>query len=84
MPFEEKWNYTVPPLLTAKYTNIPFGQYYLEIETTNAYGDYLKYKDIFKNTKISQLSDQKESYNITNKHDKIFRTILDKKKKQLP
>ena len=37
------------------------------------------YKDIFKNTKISQLSDQKESYNITSKHDKIFRTILDKK-----
>ena len=39
----------------------------------------MKYKDIFKKSKISQLSDQKESYNITNKHDKIFRTILDKK-----
>lgn len=23
VPFEEKWNYTMPPLLTAKYTNIP-------------------------------------------------------------
>lgn len=40
VPFEEKWNYTMPPLLTAKYTNIPFGQYYLEIETTNAYGEW--------------------------------------------
>ena len=39
----------------------------------------MKYKDIFKKSKISQLLDQKESYNITNKHDKIFRTILDKK-----
>ena len=39
----------------------------------------MKYKDIFKKSKISQLSYQKESYNITNKHDKIFRTILDKK-----
>ena len=40
---------------------------------------YSKYKDILKKSKISKLSDQKESYNITNKHDKIFRTILDKK-----
>ena len=42
-------------------------------------GDYIEYKDIFKDFKILQLADQKESYNITNKHDKIFRTILDKK-----
>lgn len=40
VPFEKKWNYTTPPLLTAKYTNIPFGHYYLEIETTNAYGEW--------------------------------------------
>lgn len=40
VPFEEKWNYTTPPLLTAKYTNIPSGNYYLEIETTNAYGEW--------------------------------------------
>lgn len=40
VPFEEKWNYTAPPLLTAKYTNIPFGHYDLEIEATNAYGEW--------------------------------------------
>ena len=36
-----------------------------------------------KKSKISKLSDQKESYNITNKHDKIFRTILDKKEEAI-
>lgn len=40
VPFEEKWNYTTPPLLTAKYTNIPFGHYHLEIEASNAYGEW--------------------------------------------
>ena len=35
----------------------------------------MEYKYILEN---STLSDQTEEYNINNKHDKIFRTILDK------
>lgn len=39
-PFEDKWNYTTPPFLTARYTNLSFGTYCLEIEVTNAFGEW--------------------------------------------
>lgn len=40
VPFDSRWIYTVPPFLTAKYTNLPFGKYDLEIEASNIYGEW--------------------------------------------
>lgn len=40
VPFDKKWNYTTPPLLLAKYTNLPFGSYTLKVEASNAFGEW--------------------------------------------
>lgn len=40
LPFDTEWIYTTPPFLTAKYARIPFGHYTLEIEASNAYGEW--------------------------------------------
>lgn len=38
--FDKKWNYTTPPLLSAKYTSLDFGKYSLEIEVSNSFGEW--------------------------------------------
>lgn len=40
VPFDKKWNYTTPPLLSAKYTSLDFGKYSLEIEVSNSFGEW--------------------------------------------
>lgn len=40
IPFDKKWNYTAPPLLSAKYTNLKFGKYSLIIEASNEFGEW--------------------------------------------
>lgn len=40
LPLDKGWNYTQPPYLAAQYTRLPAGNYRLEIEVSNAFGEW--------------------------------------------